>query len=292
MELQQLRYFLEVAKNQHVTRTAQQLHISQPSLTQAIHRLEHELGVPLFQQKGRGIVLTEYGKYLQSRLESLLGELDALPEQLRTMAALSHETIHLNVLAASALVSDAVISYRARNNHLSFQLMQSTESELYDIGVDTKLFYQPSEDEGDSCYVCTERIFLAVPANGKYKGRKTIRLEEVCNEGFISLLGSRQLRWICDKFCQHAGFSPRIVFESDNPATVRNMIGVNMGVGFWPEFSWGKIESDHVLLLDIEEPLCQRDIIVSLKRNKGKCEHVEDFFHFLVECFNNASNRS
>lgn len=290
MDLQQLRYFLEVARNQHVTRTARQLHIAQPSLTQAIHRLEKELGVELFQQKGRGIVLTEYGKYLKSRLEPLLGELDALPEQLRTMAALSRETIHLNVLAASTLVSDAVIAYRARHKELGFQLMQNAETELYDIGVDTKLFYQPAENEMDTQYVCTERIFLAVPNNERYRGRTSIRLEEVREEGFISLLGSRQLRWICDKFCQHAGFQPKIIFESDNPATVRNMIAVNMGVGFWPQFSWGHAQSEHVLLLDIEEPLCQRDLILTLKRNKGNCEHVEDFFHFLAAFFEEAAN--
>jgi len=290
VDLQQLRYFLEVARNQHVTRTAQQLHIAQPSLTQAIHRLEKELGVELFMREGRGIVLTEYGHYLRSRLEPLLGELDALPEQLRTMAALNRETIHLNVLAASTLVSDAIIAYQAKHRELAFQLMQNAETELYDIGVDTKLFYQPGEDERDTKYVCTERIFLAVPNNENYRGRKSIRLEEVREEGFISLQGSRQLRWICDRFCQHAGFQPKIIFESDNPATVRNMIAVNMGVGFWPQFSWGRIDSAQVLLLDIEEPLCRRDLILTLKRNKSNCEHVDDFFRFLAAFFEDAAN--
>ena len=48
MELLQLEYFYAVAKTQHVTHTAEQLHIAQPALTQSIHRLEKELGVPLF----------------------------------------------------------------------------------------------------------------------------------------------------------------------------------------------------------------------------------------------------
>lgn len=283
-----MRYFLETAQTQHVTRAAKQLHIAQPALTQSIHRLEKELGVPLFLPKGRGIVLTEYGKYLQGRLEPLLRELDSLPEQLQTMAALSRETIHINVLAASTLISDAIIEYRKLHSEISFQLMQNEQGDLYDISVDTRLFYQQSET--DARYVCTERIFLAVPDNDKYRGRSSIRLSEVADEGFISLLGSRHLRWICDKFCQHAGFQPKIIFESDNPATVRNMIGVNMGVGFWPEFSWGRIESEHVRLLSIEEPVCQRDLILTLKRNKGNCTHVENFFDFLTKYFEKAAH--
>ena len=56
MEMSQIRFFLEVAKTEHITRSAEKLHISQPSLTQAIHRLEDDLGVPLFEQKGRNII--------------------------------------------------------------------------------------------------------------------------------------------------------------------------------------------------------------------------------------------
>ena len=77
MELTQIKYFLEVAESQHITKSAQKLHIAQPALSQSIHRLEKELRVPLFVPKGRNIVLTEYGKYLRQKLEPVMSELDA-----------------------------------------------------------------------------------------------------------------------------------------------------------------------------------------------------------------------
>ena len=68
MELLQLRYFLEVAESEHVTHSAQKLRVSQPSLTQAISRLERELGVQLFEPEGRGIRLTEAGRFYSKRI--------------------------------------------------------------------------------------------------------------------------------------------------------------------------------------------------------------------------------
>lgn len=282
MELMQIRYFLETARTKHMTNSAKNLHITQPALTQAIRRLEKDLGVPLFTAKGRNIVLTEYGRYLQKKLEPLMEQLDAVPEQLKMMVALEGETIHMNVLAASSLVMEAIIEYKKGHEDINFQLQQNSESELYDIAVTTKLFYQGAEENS---FACAEEIYLAVPRNQRYQGRTSVRLEETSEEGFISLLGSREFRYICDRFCQHAGFTPKIIFESDNPSAVKNMIAANMGIGFWPEFTWGSIENENVRLLKIEEPVCQRDIIIHYNRNKTDSRNVTDFYEFLTNFF-------
>lgn len=285
MELMQIRYFLEAARTKHMTNSAKNLHITQPALTQAIRRLEKDLGVPLFAARGRNIILTEYGNYLQKKLEPLMEQLDAIPEQLKMMVALEGETIHMNVLAASGLVMEAIIEYKKEHGDIHFQLQQNSESELYDIAVTTKLFFQ-GEDEKNR-FACAEEIYLAVPKNQKFRERTSICLAEAAEEGFISLLGSREFRYICDRFCQHAGFTPKIIFESDNPSAVKNMIAANMGIGFWPEFTWGSIENEHVRLLKIEEPVCQRDIIISYNRNKTDSRNVVDFFEFLTDSFEN-----
>ncbi len=283
MELMQIRYFLEAARTKHMTNSAKNLHITQPALTQAIRRLEKDLGVPLFVAKGRNIVLTEYGKYLQKKLEPLMEQMDAIPEQLKMMVALEGETIHMNVLAASGLVMEAIIEYKKEHGAIHFQLQQNTESELYDIAVTTKLFYQGIDEENS--FACAEEIYLAVPKNRRYRNRTSVTLAEVSEEGFISLLGSREFRYICDRFCQHAGFTPKIIFESDNPSAVKNMIAANMGIGFWPEFTWGSIENEHVKLLKIDDPVCQRDIIINYNRNKTDSQNVVDFYGFLTEFF-------
>ena len=83
MELYQLRYFLEVAKQQHVRNSAAALNVSQPAVTNAIHRLEAELEVPLFVPDGRSIRLSPYGKFLYDELLPFQDSLDSLPDRIR-----------------------------------------------------------------------------------------------------------------------------------------------------------------------------------------------------------------
>ena len=291
MEINQMRYFLEVASTQHVTRSAERLHIAQPALSKAIHNLEQELGVPLFASKGRNIVLTEYGKYLQEKMSGIISEIDDLPQELKSMADRENATIHLKVLAASTLITDAIIEYRRTHPKINFQLMQNDQSKIYDISVTTERVKSEEIFNSENRFELIEKIFLAVPAEHRLAKREKINLTEVEKDGFISLMGSKQLRWICDKFCRQAGFEPRIIFESDNPAAVKNMVCSNMGICFWPEFSWGNLQKGSAVLLEIEQPLCEREIIFKCRENKLDNRAVRDFFEFLQEFFDRKAHK-
>ena len=87
MELNQLKCFLEVARLEHITQAAEQLHITQPALSKVIARLEDDLGVKLFDREGKNIRLNEYGRvalrYAQ-RIMYTIGDLQAELEELST----------------------------------------------------------------------------------------------------------------------------------------------------------------------------------------------------------------
>ena len=85
MELMQLRYFQVVALNQHITRSAEQLNVSQPAISVVISRLESELGVPLFDRSGRSIVLNAYGEVFLSRVNRILLDIDNAKKEINEM---------------------------------------------------------------------------------------------------------------------------------------------------------------------------------------------------------------
>ena len=135
MELTKLRYFQTVAKLKHVTRAAEEIHIAQPALTKAIKQLEEELGVPLFYKKGRNIYPTVYGEYLRNKLESFFAQVDSIQGEIETLKEERRRTVKINVLAATAAISDAVVAYKKKYPETVFQLIQSAEETDCDVFV-------------------------------------------------------------------------------------------------------------------------------------------------------------
>ena len=281
MELTHLKYFLEVAKNEHVTKSARNLCIVQPALTQAIHKLEAELGVDLFKVQGRNIKLTECGRFFYKSLKPLYDDIEALPDRLRAMANELNQTVNLNVLAASSLVTNAVIKYKQTDPGLRINLIQNESTTLYDVCVNTFEKYQPGQNSDEETFVCSEKIFLAVPNTPQYKRRKSISLNDLKDENFIGLYGSKHLSTICDEFCSRVGFKTNVSFVSDNTTAVKDAIAGGVGVGFWPEFSWGRMDRHKVRLLEITDGEFKRDIVIRLRKNKQNNARVEQFFAFL-----------
>jgi LysR family transcriptional activator of glutamate synthase operon len=285
MELTQLRYFAAVAELQHVTRAAERMHVAQPAITKSIHRLEDELGVPLIASRGRNIVLTDYGCALYGMLREPLAALDQIPDQMQQLARRSACTLHINVLAASRAVTDAVIAYKHDHSEILFSIMQNELTQICDLSVDTLTEKRSAPEAAENTVSFQEQILLAVPTHSLYSGLRSIDLKELKEEGFICLAGNRKFRKICDQYCQMAGFHPKIIFESDSPATVRNLIGAGSGIGFWPEHTWGAVGED-VKLIPIANPQCSRELQISLHpQDSARTALVHPFYHYLIHYF-------
>lgn len=289
MDITRLRYFYTVAGLEHVTRAAEQLHVAQPAITKSIKLLESDLGVSLFRRDGRNIKLTEYGRLLKSKLDSVFPVVDEIPGEIERLKNENKVTVKLNVLAASTAVMDAVIKFKNKNPEVIFNLIQNEEKYDCDVSVTTNYTVSEVKEVKERC-IMEEKIYLAVPKNSKYKDYKKIELKEVKDEKFINLASSRSFRTICDKFCSYAGFKPKIAFESDSPIAVKNIIAAEAGVGFWPEYSWGKIKSSDVVLIPITNPTCQRELIIELHEGNERSEYVRAFYEYLIKALHKKQN--
>lgn len=285
MELLQLKYFQRVAHLEHMTAAAKEFFIAQPSLSKTIQRLEEELGAPLFDRKGKYIKLNKYGKIFLKKVDIILSALEDGKREIENMK--NEQSMHVNLvcLAASPMLPGLLSSFSEKYPEVNFHLMQHMTKSSND-DADLYISTLPLNREGmSSIPLMTEKILLAIPKKHPLAHRKSIKLTEVANENFIQLRPGSDLRKITDSFCKLAGFTPRVVFESDDPATVRGLIKIGQGISFIPEISWGDTTGSAVTLLEIEAPICQRTIELSWPENRYHTHLVCLFREFTIDYF-------
>lgn len=282
MELLQLKYFLAVAESEHMTNTAKQLHIAQPALTQSIHRLEQELGVSLFERAGRGIRLSPAGAYVRDRVKPAMETLENVARDVQLFQQGEQDVVRVGVHAASGVAIDGIAAYSELNPHVSFDVTQDERERNRDVIVTTITPRGSSTVENATEKTpFSERIGIAVPA-GSTLG-ETAPLSDFASERFIALAGSRRFREVCDTFCARRAFTPHIAFESDNPLVVKKMIGLGLGVGFWPDHSWGDLDPASCRLVHLRETEFTRDVIVAKTSRCTPDSEAQRFYEFLLD---------
>lgn len=282
MELLQLKYFLAVAESEHMTNTAKQLHIAQPALTQSIHRLEQELGVSLFERAGRGIRLSPAGAYVRDRVKPAMETLENVVRDVQLFQQGEQGVVRVGVHAASGVAIDGIAAYSELNPHVSFEITQDERERHRDVIVTTITPRGSSTVENAVEKIpFSERIGIAVPASSTLGD--TASLADFANDRFIALAGSRRFREVCDTFCAHRAFTPHIAFESDNPLVVKKMIGLGLGVGFWPDHSWGDLDPKSCRLVHLQETEFTRDVIVAKTSRCTPDSEAQRFYEFLLD---------
>ncbi|MBT2409508.1 LysR family transcriptional regulator [Streptomyces sp. ISL-12] len=122
MELRTLRYFVAVAEELHFGRAAARLHMSQPPLSRAIKRLEHETGAPLFDRSPSGVALTPVGTVLLDEARAVLDRADQA--RVRVAAAAGHATLTVGILGDGGDPDAARLAraYRRRHPHVEVRV--------------------------------------------------------------------------------------------------------------------------------------------------------------------------
>lgn len=281
MEFLQLKYFDAIVKYGSITKAAENLHISQPAVSQSIARLEKELTVPLFARHGKRLKLTNYGTLLYNRLPSILGAIEKTKYDLIEMSQHANLRICLNLNSGSYLIPDIIKCFHMEHPDIKFELLQNTTAAHYDILISSLPEIPP--DFKDTVLL-DEEILLVVPQNFLTTDENSVALSEFSTSEFISLSPGTVFRSIVDFYCRKAGFSPFIVYESNTPATVRSLVSAGLGVSFWPQLTWGVFSDNNpVKTLHIKDMNCRRTLYCSVPPGAEGSEATQLFKEFLVQ---------
>ncbi|WP_409177884.1 LysR family transcriptional regulator [Brevibacillus fortis] len=287
MELLQLQYFLTVARMEHVTEAARSLHVTQSSLSKTIQRLEEDLGVPLFDRKGRKLRLNEFGSKFLCRAERALFELEQGKLELRDLSNPEHGTLELAVTTASTL-PNILREFRKKRPDIQFHVQMLTTQEMITLlhrgEVDFCLSSPPIQEDDIECQIVyIDPILVAVPRGHRLADRNIISLTELKDESFVGVKKGYGTRDFVDSICKSAGFAPTYVYEGDEPARLIQLVEAEIGIAFIP--STARDSRELIKYLQVENHELVREIALLWHKSRYISRAAQEFRDVVVDYF-------
>ena len=241
MEFHQLRYFCAVAKAANFTRAAEQLGISQPSLSQQIGRLEKKIGAPLFVRLGRTVRLTPYGEALLPRALEILKEISETESSLSNLQEGTRGVLRVGVIPTIMpyLIAPRIHDFCRKFPDLEIQLsekitarlVEDVQAGLLDLAVLSLPIANPD-------LVCSElfreALFLAVCKSHPLAKNKIVGLKDLRPERLLLLREGHCFRENVMTACTRANAQVESVFETDQLGSIFPLVASGFGITLVP----------------------------------------------------------
>lgn len=242
MELYQLEYFLEAARQRNFTRAAAHLHLAQAALSEQIRKLESELGTPLFNRGRRETVLTSAGETLRQHAEALLERAAAAKRAVKDLISLRGGRLTIGAIpsVSACLLPAAIAAFRKLHPLVELALYEGTSeivAQWVDSGrVEFGIVQLPtSSGSFDEHPLFVEPFVALISKNHSLTKQKTIALAKLADEPFILYKG--RARDTALTACRTAGFEPRIACESSELETIRSLVAAGLGIAILPRLA-------------------------------------------------------
>ena len=268
MEMQQLRYVVAVARTGNFSRAAEQCHVSQPSLSQQIQKLEEELGERLFDRLKREARLTSHGEAFLRRAAHILDEVDAAKREAAEAKGLLRGSITIAALPTIApyLLPETMAAFTTDYPGVEIIVHEDTTERLlkntlaYEI--DFALVSPPIHEERLGVkHLFREELLLALPKSHPLTRKRSIKAAELARERLIVMKEGHCLGDQVLNFCERQNFRPQISFRSAQLETVQALVRAGLGISLIPKMAIKQKAGESLEYRSLKSPKPEREIV-------------------------------
>lgn len=289
MELNYVIEFVELVKTGKFSDAADQLFISQSSLSKHMKVLEEELDVELFRRETkRRVQLTKYGELYYPYAEQIaILHKEYLMEQQKQKRELA-ETLRIGSIPAMGQyrITDILAKFQEQNSGVILHVEEMESAESVDRLLKNQLQFAfvrefETHQEDKLCHIryTSDRLAAVLPASHPLAGRSDIALQELEGENFLLLRDTSFLYAMCLKECFRAGFEPNVIYTGSRGENIVNMVGQGAGVALLTRQPIAALQNANVRIVDIE-PAITTDINLVYCRQAALSRAAQRFLEF------------
>ncbi|AFU13067.1 LysR family transcriptional regulator [Bacillus thuringiensis serovar shandongiensis] len=288
IELRQLEYFLAVSKELHFTKAAEKLNISQPSLSQQIRALEHEVGMPLFDRIGKKISLTEAGKILLSHSKTIFHEVEQARSAIQDLNGLQYGSLTIGSLltVVNYLLPPTLLHFNTLYPNIELSVLGLRTGEIrekllqneLDIGI---TFLPVQDKEIVSIPLYKSELTLVIPIGHPLSELDHVSIKELQNYPLILLPKNFYLTELLTTYCQNFSFKPKPILEISTMESLIQMVSKGMGITVLPKPYIDFLQNENIQAIKIEDPTPTIDIGLIYRKDKYMCAATREFIEQL-----------
>lgn len=287
MEMHQLRYFAKVADLGNVTRAAEACHVSQPSLSQQIAKLERELGQPLFERLGRGVRLTEAGKLFKRYSDQIL----SLTEDARTRVSDEPDSGRISLAAiptvAPYYLPGALSRFAKECPKARVEIVEETTGNILRLlaegDIDLAIVALPIQAEHvHTRTLFTEELLAVLPSRHPLAAKPKVSLKDLVLEPFVVLNEAHCLTGNTMSFCARHSASPLVTARSHQLLTVLELVRLGQGVSLVPAMAVPRGRDEGRVYRPLIGDRPTRTIALAWNRMRYQTQLFKRFVEFLA----------
>jgi DNA-binding transcriptional LysR family regulator len=279
MELRALRYFVEVVKQKSFTGAAEQMFVTQPTISKMVKALEDEIGSPLLLREGRQMVLTDAGQIVYQRGLEVLAAHARLEAELNDLGTFGRGTLTIGIPPmGGTLFTPAIAAFRQRYPKVELKLFErgskAIEAALLDGEMELGGVLQPVDLAlFDVMPVSRQLLWLVAQKGSRWDRETEIPLADLAAELFVFYGESLALSDIVLNACREAGFTPTIVGRSGHWDFMAALVQAGVGIALLPAPYCRRLDADAFTCRPVVAPEIHWDMAVGWRRN-GYLSHA------------------
>lgn len=284
MEMQQLRYVVAVSRAGNFSRAAAQCHVSQPSLSQQILKLEEELGERLFDRTKREAKLTPHGDAFLPRAVKILEEVDAAKREASDAHGLLRGRLIVGVLPTIApyLLPELLTDFVEKFPGVEIVVHEDTTARLLKLAqayeIDFALASRPIQDQRmEVKHLFTEELRLALPPGHRLARKRTVCLADIEKEPFIVMKEGHCLGDQVLNFCERRDLKPTINFRSAQLETIQALVRSGVGISLVPAMATRSERKDLPEYRSLPAPKPERKIVAVWPKQRPPGRAANEF---------------
>lgn len=268
MEMHQLRYMVAVARTRNFSRAAEECHVSQPSLSQQIQKLEDELGERLFDRLKHEAKLTSHGEAFLPRALKILDEVDSAKREASEAKSLLRGTVTVGVLPTIApyLLPAVMATFTQKFPGVEIVIQEDTTARLLKLvlacEIDFAIASLPIRDERlEVRELFSEELLIALPPGHALTHKQTLTARDLKGERLIVMQEGHCLGDQVLGFCDRLGMQHRISFRSAQLETIQSLVRAGLGISLIPAMAVHASRSDAPEYRSLRPPRPSRQIV-------------------------------